>query len=70
MLVMASKSCAPRSLESLTVAASRLGIATSSTIKVPVVNKISDGPIHLVIDSTGLKMLGDGEWALRPGRNP
>ncbi len=21
-----------------------------------------DGPIHLAIDSTGLKMMGDGEW--------
>ena len=29
---------------------------------VPVFPKKQAGPIHLVIDSTGLKMLGDGEW--------
>ena len=34
----------------------------SATVVVPPLTKISDGPIHLVIDSTGLKMLGDGEW--------
>ena len=31
-------------------------------IEVPRVATEHDGPIHLVIDSTGLKMLGDGEW--------
>lgn len=34
----------------------------SSTITVPVVPQVEGGPNHLVIDSTGLKMLGDGEW--------
>ena len=31
-------------------------------MKVAPLAKIHDGPIHLVIDSTGLKMVGDGEW--------
>ena len=34
----------------------------NSTVEVPRLAKIHDGPVHLVIDSTGLKMLGDGEW--------
>jgi hypothetical protein len=34
----------------------------SSTLKVAPLAKVHDGPIHLVIDSTGLKMVGDGEW--------
>jgi len=34
----------------------------SCTLKVAPLAKIHDGPIHLVIDSTGLKMVGDGEW--------
>ena len=34
----------------------------SSTLEVPPLVKKHDGPIHLVIDSTGLKMIGDGEW--------
>lgn len=34
----------------------------SATVVVPSLNKTQAGPIHLVIDSTGLKMLGDGEW--------
>ena len=34
----------------------------SATVEVPSLNKKQSGPIHLVIDSTGLKMLGDGEW--------
>jgi hypothetical protein len=29
---------------------------------VPALAKMHDEPIHLVIDSTGLKMVGDGEW--------
>jgi len=31
-------------------------------VEVPRVAKTHNGPSHLVIDSTGLKMLGDGEW--------
>jgi IS5 family transposase len=31
-------------------------------VEVPPLAKKSDGPIHLVIDSTGLKIVGDGEW--------
>ena len=34
----------------------------SSRVEVPGVAKAHDGPIHLVIDSTGLKRVGDGEW--------
>lgn len=34
----------------------------SSSVVVPAVSRMPPGPIHLVIDSTGLKMLGDGEW--------
>ena len=34
----------------------------SATVVVPSLNNKQGGPIHLVIDSTGLKMLGDGEW--------
>lgn len=29
---------------------------------VPWLTRIQNGPIHLVIDSTGLKIFGDGEW--------
>ena len=31
-------------------------------VEVPRLARGHDGPLHLVIDSTGLKMLGDGEW--------
>ena len=34
----------------------------NSKVDVPPIAKMRDGPIHLVIDSTGLKMVGDGEW--------
>ncbi len=34
----------------------------SSTLEVAPLAKTHDGPIHLVVDSTGLKMVGDGEW--------
>jgi hypothetical protein len=34
----------------------------SGTLDVAPIAKQHDGPIHLVIDSTGLKMVGDGEW--------
>ena len=34
----------------------------NSTVDVRLLNKAHTGPIHLVIDSTGLKMVGDGEW--------
>lgn len=34
----------------------------SSRVEVPGVAKAHDGPIHLGIDSTGLKRVGDGEW--------
>ena len=40
----------------------QLSAGPCSTITVPFVPKVQGGPIHLVIDSTGLKMLGDGEW--------
>jgi len=34
----------------------------SHTFAVPAIAKMHDEPIHLVIDSTGLKIVGDGEW--------
>ena len=34
----------------------------SGKLEVPELTKNHNGPIHLVIDSTGLKILGDGEW--------
>jgi hypothetical protein len=34
----------------------------SATVNVPRIARSHQGPIHLVIDSTGLKILGDGEW--------
>ena len=34
----------------------------SSILEVPCLAGKHDGPIHLVIDSTGLKILGGGEW--------
>jgi len=36
----------------------------SRNVEVPCFSK-SSGPLHLVIDSTGLKILGDGEWQSR-----
>ncbi len=34
----------------------------SATVDVPRFARQHDGPIHLAIDSTGLKIMGDGEW--------
>jgi hypothetical protein len=34
----------------------------NSKAEVPPIARMHDGPIHLVIDSTGLKMVGDGQW--------
>ncbi len=34
----------------------------NGTVDVTRFAKVHDGPIHLVVDSTGLKMVGDGEW--------
>ena len=34
----------------------------SGTVEVPEFARAHSGPIHLVIDSTGLKIVGDGEW--------
>ena len=31
-------------------------------VKVPPLTRVHDGPIHLIVDSTGLKILGSGEW--------
>jgi hypothetical protein len=36
-----------------------------STVVVPALAKMHDEPILLVIDSTGLKIVGDGEWHAR-----
>jgi hypothetical protein len=35
------------------------------TVEVPVVPRQAAGPLNLVIDSTGLKIAGDGEWHAR-----
>ena len=32
------------------------------SVEVPHLARDHDGPLHLVIDSTGLKIFGDGEW--------
>ena len=32
------------------------------SVEVPPLTRNHEGPLHLVIDSTGLKILGDGEW--------
>ena len=34
-------------------------------VKVPKLTHQSNGPIHLIVDSTGLKIFGDGEWSSR-----
>ena len=31
-------------------------------VKLPPLTRARDGPIHLIVDSTGLKILGSGEW--------
>ena len=35
------------------------------TLKVNIPYRGSDGPLHLLVDSTGIKFLGDGEWQAR-----
>ena len=34
----------------------------NQTVAVPPLTRSHDGPIHLIVDSTGLKILGSGEW--------
>ena len=34
----------------------------NQTVEVPSLTRVHDGPISLVVDSTGLKILGSGEW--------
>ena len=34
----------------------------NQTVEVPLLSRDHDGPICLVVDSTGLKILGSGEW--------
>ena len=31
-------------------------------VKLPPLSRAHDGPIHLIVDSTGLKIMGSGEW--------
>lgn len=31
-------------------------------LSVPITTRPADGPLHLVVDATGLKLYGDGEW--------
>ena len=32
------------------------------TVSLPALERRDDGPLHLIVDSTGLKTLGSGEW--------
>ena len=32
-------------------------------VELPALTRAHDGPIHLIVDSTGLKILGSGEWS-------
>jgi len=34
----------------------------NQTVEVPPLTRVHNGPIYLVVDSTGLKILGSGEW--------
>ena len=40
----------------------------SVTVGGPSLDRMPPGPVHLVVDSTGLKMLGDGEWYAHKNR--
>ena len=35
----------------------------NQTAELPPLTRAHDGPIHLIVDSTGLKILGSGEWS-------
>lgn len=35
------------------------------TLKVNILYRGSDGPLHLLVDSTGIKVEGEGEWNAR-----
>jgi len=35
------------------------------TLKVSIPHRGSDGPLHLLVDSTGIKVEGEGEWSAR-----
>ena len=37
-------------------------------VQVPALRRDADGPIHLIVDSTGLKVYGAGEWCSRKHR--
>ena len=37
-------------------------------VLVPALSRADDGPLHLIVDSTGLKIYGDGEWCSRKHR--
>ena len=37
-------------------------------VLVPALSRAHDGPIHLIVDSTGLKIYGAGEWCSRKHR--
>lgn len=37
----------------------------NKTVEVPALPRDHAGPIHLIVDSTGLKIFGDGEWHAR-----
>ena len=39
----------------------------NQTVEVPPLTRVHDGPIHLLVDSTGLKILGSGEWDVHKG---
>ena len=37
------------------------------TLAVQIPYRRADGPLNLLVDSTGIKFLGDGEWQARSG---
>ena len=39
-------------------------------VEVPRLPRGQDGPLHLVIDSTGLKIFGEGEWQVHKHKSP
>ena len=40
----------------------------SRDLSVPTPTRVHDGPIHLIVDSTGLKVFGAGQWCARKHR--
>ncbi len=41
----------------------------SKTLKMPLLRRSATGPLHLLVDSTGLKLGGAGEWLVEKARH-